>query len=79
MLRAEPALPAEMITGDTLDAVDASVIAAREVVGRIRVHMESQASAARVPAGAPQRAAPDVSTMSPQQKIRHGLEQRAQN
>ena len=30
-------------------------------------------TAARVPAGAPARSSPDLSTMTPEQKIRHGL------
>jgi len=78
VLRAEPALPSEMIAGDTIEAIDASVVAARDVVGRVRSHMEAQTSASRVPAGAPERGAPDLSAMTPQQKIRFGLEQRAQ-
>jgi chromosome segregation ATPase len=78
VLRAEPALPAEMVVGDTVDAIEASVVAARDVVGRVRSHIEAQTSAARVPAGAPERGGLDVSAMTPQQKIRFGLEQRAQ-
>jgi len=78
VLRAEPALPAEMIVGDTVDTIDASAAAARDVVGRVRSHIEAQTSAARVPAGAPERGGLDVSAMTPQQKIRFGLEQRAQ-
>jgi hypothetical protein len=79
MLRAEPSLPAEMIAGDSLDAIDASVVAARDVVGRVRSHIEAQSASAQVPAGAPQRSVPDTSTLSPQQKIRYGLEQRSQS
>jgi hypothetical protein len=77
MLRAEPALPSDMIAGDSIDAIDAAVIAARDVVGRVRSHIEAQATAVRVPVGAPQRAVPDITAMTPQQKIRHGLEQRS--
>ena len=77
-LRAEPELPAEMIAGDTVEAIDASIVTAREVVTRVRSHIEAQAQAARVPAGAPQRGERDLSGLSPQQKIRFGLEQRAQ-
>jgi hypothetical protein len=77
MLRVEPSLPADMIAGDTIDEIEASVMAAREIVGRVRAHIDAQPSAARVPAGAPQRASIDLSTMTPQQKIRYGLEQRA--
>ena len=73
VVRTEPALPADLIGGADIDAIDASVIAAREIVGRVRSHIEAQAQIARVPAGAPPRAAPDLSALTPEQKIRHGL------
>ncbi|HYM15281.1 MAG TPA: hypothetical protein VEZ14_06950 [Dehalococcoidia bacterium] len=73
----EPALPAELIAGDSVDAIDASVAAARAMVGRVRSHIEAQARAAHVPAGAPPRSAPDLSTMTPEQEIRHGLAARS--
>ena len=73
VVRTEPALPADLIAGDDVDAIDVSVTAAREIVGRVRSHIETQAQIARVPAGAPPRAAPDLSALTPEQKIRHGL------
>ena len=77
VVRTEPALPAELIAGETIEDVDASVVAARDVVGRVRAHIVSQAQSARVPAGAPQRSAASVSSLSPEQKIRYGLGRRA--
>ena len=77
VVRTEPALPADLISGGDVDAIDASVTAAREIVGRVRSHIEAQAQAGRVPAGAPSRSAPDLSALTPEQKIRHGLAQRA--
>jgi chromosome segregation ATPase len=76
VVRTEPALPADLIAGGDVDAIDASVTAARAIVGRVRSHIESQAQTARVPAGAPPRAAPDLSSLTPEQKIRHGLANR---
>jgi chromosome segregation ATPase len=75
--RAEPALPSDLIAGDTIEAIDASIAKARELAESVRSHIEAQAQAARVPAGAPQRSAPDFSAMTPEQKIRHGLAQRS--
>lgn len=77
VVRTEPALPADLIAGSDIDAIDASVTAAREIVGRVRSHIESQAQAGRVPAGAPPRSAPDLSALTPEQKIRHGLAARS--
>ena len=77
VVRTEPALPADLIVGGDVDAIDASVTAAREIVGRVRSHIESQAQAGRVPAGAPPRSVPDLSALTPEQKIRHGLAARS--
>lgn len=76
VVRTEPALPADLIAGGDVDAIDASVTAARKIVGRVRSHIETQAQAGRVPAGAPPRSVPDLSALTPEQKIRHGLAQR---
>lgn len=77
VVRTEPELPAELIAGDDIEAIDQSITAAKDVVGRVRTHIETQAQSLRVPAGAPPRSAPDYSTLSPEQKIRLGLSQRA--
>jgi hypothetical protein len=75
-LRSEPALPADLISGEDVEGVAASVEAAREMVGRVRSHIESQASASRVPVGAPERRGIDLGALSAEQKIRYGLAQR---
>jgi len=74
LLRHEPSLPADLVGGETVAAVEASVAAARETVARVRSHLAAQAESARVPAGSPPRAEPDVSAMTPAQKIRYGLD-----
>jgi chromosome segregation ATPase len=76
VLAGEPDLLAELVSGDTIAEIDASVAQARQTVAQIRQHLEQQAKALRVPAGAPARSAPDFSALSPAEKIRLGLEQR---
>ncbi len=76
VLSSDPSLPAELIDGDTVEAVEATVDGARAMVGRIRSHLEARAQSKRVPPGAPERSAPDFSAMTPQEKIRYGLEHR---
>lgn len=78
VVRSEPSLPPDLIAGDTVDAIDASLAAAREVAARVRSHIEAQAHASRVPAGAPQRTGPDLAAMTPDEKINYGLAQRSQ-
>ncbi len=73
-LEREPELPAELVAGDSVGAVDESLVRARETVARVRQHLEQQAHALRVPPGAPARSGPDFSGLSPAEKIRLGLE-----
>ncbi len=79
LLAAEPSLPPDLIEGDELAAVDASVDAARRTVAQIRerIATESEDEAARgFPAGAPERRGPRTEAMSAAEKIAYGLEQR---
>jgi hypothetical protein len=71
-----PELPEELVSGDTIDDIDHAIMRARETVSRVRGHLESQAQAARVPAGAPARSTPDHASLSPSDKIALGLRQR---
>ncbi len=75
MLQREPELPADLIGGDSVAEVDASVARARQTVAQVRQHIEQQAQALRVPAGAPVRSGPDVSGLTPGEKIRLGMRQ----
>jgi hypothetical protein len=68
-----PELPEGLVTGDTIEEVDAALERARGTVARVRGHIESQAQASRVPAGAPERSSPDLSSLSAEEKIRMGL------
>jgi chromosome segregation ATPase len=76
LLKAEPSLPADLVAGDDVDAVDAAAERARQTVAQVRQHLEHQAQAIRVPAGAPRRSEPDAGDLTPAEKIRLGLEQR---
>lgn len=69
----EPHLPAELVFGDTVTAVDEAAAKARQTVAQVRQHLETQAQSLRVPTGAPARGAPDTSAMTPAEKIRLGL------
>lgn len=75
-LERAPELPAELVSGETVEEVEAALQRARETVARVRGHLESQAQAERVPVGAPPRSAPDLSALSAEEKIRVGLQQR---
>jgi len=74
LLSASPEVPADMVAGESVEEVEASLAAARQTVAQIRQHLESQAQSGRVPAGAPPRQTPDLSALTPEEKIRMGLE-----
>lgn len=73
LLAAEPEILEEMVQGTTVEEIEASLARARQMVEQVRTQLESQASQERIPFGAPVRSAPDVSGLSPQEKILLGL------
>jgi len=73
VVRANPGVPEELITGDSIEAIADSLASARELVTKIRNGMEAEISLVRVPIGAPERAAPDLSALSPREKIQYAV------
>ena len=73
VVQANPGVLAELITGDTVEAVDASLKNARALVDRVRLEMEAEASRTRIPAGAPQRTPLDLSALTPREKIQYAI------
>jgi len=73
ILAGAPEVPEELVIGETPDEVDASFAAARELVERVRRQLEAKAAVERVPAGAPIRSGPDLSALSPVEKIAYAL------
>jgi chromosome segregation ATPase len=76
LLAAEPEILEEMVQGTTVEEIEASLARARQMVEQVRTQLEAQASQQRVPFGAPVRSAPDLSGLSPQEKILLGLSRR---
>ena len=75
LLASQPEVPPDLVGGETVEEVDQQLEAALRMVAQLRGHLESQAQALRVPTGAPARRAPDLSALSPAEKIVHGLSQ----
>ena len=66
---------ADLVQGDSVEALEASVARAREAHARIAEQLRAQAVAA-VPAGNPPRSGPDFEQLSPRAKIVEALRQR---
>jgi hypothetical protein len=76
ILKAEPTLPPSLISGGTLNDINASVEAARGVVAQVQAAASSPAASGRMPSGAPMRSLqPDTKTTSPTEKIMYGAKQ----
>jgi len=79
VLQTSSLFTADIIWGDTIEDVKASVEKASALVSKIKQGLEAQAKElaehTTIPAGAPARSGPDVSSMSTTEKINLGLEQ----
>lgn len=61
-----------LVSGDTIEAINQSVDQAKALVSKVRQGLEAEISLTRIPAGAPERTAPELS-LSPREKIQAAL------
>ncbi len=73
VIKSDPAVPEELVSGDTIEAINQSLEKARTLISRVRQGLEAEIAAVKVPAGAPQRTPVDLSTLSPREKIQYAI------
>ena len=73
VVKANPEVLEELITGDTVESIDDSLKKAETLIGRVKQGLEVKISAIKIPAGAPQRTPPDLSSLSPREKIQYAI------
>lgn len=73
VVAANPEIPPELIIGETIEAVNESLASARTLIDKVKQGIEAETLKLRVPAGAPQRALPDLSVLSPREKIQYAI------
>ncbi|MDD5288075.1 MAG: hypothetical protein PHY28_03050 [Dehalococcoidales bacterium] len=73
IMQTHPGITEELISGDTIEAIDKSLEKALNLIGRVKKSMEKEISGTRVPAGAPGRRSPDLSSLSPREKIQYAI------
>ena len=76
VVKSSPGVPEELITGDSIEAIDRSVEDAQTLIDKVRKELEAEIAGARVPAGAPQRTPLDLSALSPREKIQYAIGER---
>jgi hypothetical protein len=79
VLKSNPLLPADMITGGTVEEINTAVEKANGIIGQVREGIEKQTQQVtqqtQIPAGSPGRTPADLSAMTTREKINYGLDQ----
>ena len=73
---ANPAIPQGIITGDTIEDIDASLAKATTIAESVKASLQAQAKEAKVPAGAPPRGEISLEGLTPREKIAAGIQQK---
>jgi hypothetical protein len=73
---ANPTIPQDIITGDTIEDIDASLAKATTIAESVKTNLEAQAKEAKVPAGAPPRGEISLEGLTPREKIAAGIQQK---
>ena len=73
VIQMNPTITEELISGETVAAVEASLEKAVSLVSRVKKSVEKEISHTKVPAGAPGRRTADLSALSPREKIQYAI------
>jgi chromosome segregation ATPase len=73
VIKSNPDIIEDLIIGDTIESINESLEKAKDLVSRIKQGVEAEISKVKIPAGAPERSSPDLSSLSPAEKIRYAI------
>jgi len=73
VVKANPGVVEELITGNTITEINQSLEDAKTLISKVRGGIEQEIASGKVPAGAPQRTPPDLSALSPREKIQYAI------
>lgn len=73
---ANPSIPPDVISGQSIDEIDASLEKAKAIAKAVRASLEQEAQQTAVPAGAPPRVTISPEGLSPREKIALGITQK---
>lgn len=71
-----PAIPQDIIAGETIEEIDASIEKGKGIVESVKKAMEAEAKETKVPAGAPARGEISLEGLTPREKIAAGIQQK---
>ncbi len=72
-VKVNPGIIEELITGNTITEIDQSLENAKTLISKVREGIEQEIASVKVPTGAPQRTPPDLSALSPREKIQYAI------
>ncbi|HEY93334.1 MAG TPA: hypothetical protein G4O15_00150 [Dehalococcoidia bacterium] len=73
VIKSNPDIIEDLIDGNTIESINESLKKAKDLVNKVRQGVEAEILKVKVPAGAPGRSSPDLSTLSPAEKIRYAI------
>ena len=73
VLKANPLIPPEMISGATIAEIDTALGKAITMVNKVKEGLAEDQQTITIPPGAPGRTPPDTSSMTASQKIKFGI------
>jgi hypothetical protein len=73
IVAANPDVLPELISGETIEALDNSLANGKELTNKVKTNLEAQGQKKRIPAGAPARGPEDTSGLSAREKISRGI------
>ena len=73
VIRLNPEVPEDLISGESVAVLEQSLAQAKGLVNRVKQGLEAEIKLARVPAGAPPRLPPDLSSLSSREKIQYSI------
>lgn len=69
-----PIFNPEMLAGNSISEINAAMTRVTDLAAKVRSRIEADIKAISVPAGAPERSGPDISGLSPREKIKYAVE-----
>lgn len=73
VLQTNPGVAEELIGGESISAINESLAKAKSLIGKVRQSVEKDIVRTRVPIGSPGRQTPDLSALSPREKIHYAI------
>ena len=71
-----PLYSEDVISGTSIQEINSSIQKVNGLVKKMRTSLESELKSLIIPAGAPERSGPDLSGLSPRDKIKQGIQEK---